>query len=257
MGKLVIPLPVFANWVRQPVQWTRRGRAWVRIQGNGKGNPFNPGPIDGQFGPKTQAAVKAFQTREKIEVDGIVGPQTWKYLGITVDKPKPPEGVGSPDALSKVSPAQLAAWGANNKDAFFAALKPAAVEAERQYGVPWQVTLAQAALESGWGKHAIGGYNIFGIKGTGPAGSVSIPTKEYVNGRYITITAKFAKYNNFHEAVVLHGKLFHNGYYNKAIAAFAKDRSPVNFAKNIHGIYATSPVYANTLISIMQQYDLI
>ncbi|MBM3274038.1 MAG: hypothetical protein FJZ00_02710, partial [Candidatus Sericytochromatia bacterium] len=49
----------------------------------------------------------------------------------------------------------------------------------------------------------------------------------------------------------------HNGYYNKALAGFKQDRSPVNFARNIHGIYATSPVYANSLISIMKQYDLL
>ncbi|MBM3266345.1 MAG: glucosaminidase domain-containing protein [Candidatus Sericytochromatia bacterium] len=218
---------------------------------------FDPGPIDGEFGPRTQQAVKAFQRAERISVDGIVGPETWSHLGITVAKPKPPADLGSPDALRKVTPAQLAQWGATDKDRFFAALKPAAVEAEQKYGVPWQITLAQAALESGWGKHAIGGYNIFGIKGTGPAGSVAVKTQEYVNGRYITITAKFARYHDFYEAVSLHGKLFHNGYYDKALAGFKRDRSPVNFAKNIHGIYATSPVYAQSLIRIMQQYDLI
>lgn len=233
------------------------GPAVEELQRRLKELGFDPGPVDGAFGPKTHAAVKAFQRSERIEVDGIVGPQTWKHLGITVEKPRPPENVGSADALRKVTPQQLAAWGANDKDAFFAALKPAAVEAERQYGVPWQVTLVQAALESGWGKSALGGYNIFGIKGTGPAGSVSVPTKEYVNGRYITITAKFAKYHDFHEAVVAHGKLFHNGYYDKAVNQFAKDHDPVAFARNIHGIYATDPSYASKLISLMQQYDLI
>ncbi|TDO92508.1 peptidoglycan recognition protein family protein [Enemella evansiae] len=36
--------------------------------------------VDGSFGPKTLAAVKAYQTREKLEVDGIVGPLTWRSL---------------------------------------------------------------------------------------------------------------------------------------------------------------------------------
>lgn len=37
---------------------------------------FDPGPIDGSFGPKTQAAVRAFQLAKGIGVDGIVGPET-------------------------------------------------------------------------------------------------------------------------------------------------------------------------------------
>jgi murein L,D-transpeptidase YcbB/YkuD len=36
--------------------------------------------IDGDFGPKTRAAVIAFQKRRHIGVDGVIGPQTWSYL---------------------------------------------------------------------------------------------------------------------------------------------------------------------------------
>lgn len=37
---------------------------------------------DGDFGPKTEAAVKAWQSAHKINPDGIVGPLTWKAMGI-------------------------------------------------------------------------------------------------------------------------------------------------------------------------------
>lgn len=37
---------------------------------------FNPGPKDGIFGPRTEAALKAFQRSRDIAVDGIFGPQT-------------------------------------------------------------------------------------------------------------------------------------------------------------------------------------
>jgi hypothetical protein len=39
-------------------------------------------PIDGAFGPKTEAAVKAWQYANNLDADGIVGPKTWDEMGI-------------------------------------------------------------------------------------------------------------------------------------------------------------------------------
>lgn len=158
--------------------------------------------------------------------------------------------------LGTISPDQLKALGEANKRAFFNALRPAAEAAEREYGVPAAVTLAQAALESGWGKHAIGGYNIFGIKGQGPAGSVTKSTQEWENGRYITIDAKFARYENFNQAVIEHGKVFQKHYYDKAMDGYERDKDPKQFARNITGVYATDPNYGQKLISLMDTYGL-
>ena len=43
----------------------------------GPNSPTDPGPIDGRFGPRTESAVRAYQTQRNIAVDGVVGDQTW------------------------------------------------------------------------------------------------------------------------------------------------------------------------------------
>jgi peptidoglycan hydrolase-like protein with peptidoglycan-binding domain len=43
----------------------------------GPGAPTDPGGADGNFGPKTESAVRAYQAEHGIAVDGIAGDRTW------------------------------------------------------------------------------------------------------------------------------------------------------------------------------------
>lgn len=42
--------------------------------------------VDGIFGPKTEAAVRAVQKLKRLDVDGVVGPKTWAALAVTVKR---------------------------------------------------------------------------------------------------------------------------------------------------------------------------
>jgi peptidoglycan hydrolase-like protein with peptidoglycan-binding domain len=45
---------------------------------------FDPGPADGRLGPKTTAAIRAFQAKQKIPVNGTLDARTIAALGIRV-----------------------------------------------------------------------------------------------------------------------------------------------------------------------------
>jgi flagellum-specific peptidoglycan hydrolase FlgJ len=142
------------------------------------------------------------------------------------------------------------------QQAFIDEVAPGAIATRARYGIPASVTIAQAIDESGWGQSVLAtqDYNLFGIKGTGPAGSDSQPTQEYENGEWVTINAPFRVYSNFSESIDDHAELLAtSGYYTQAMA----DRNdPDAFADALTGVYATNPDYGSDLIQLMQQYDL-
>jgi N-acetylmuramoyl-L-alanine amidase len=59
-----------------------KGATVKAIQTALKRHDLDPGPIDGEFGPMTAAAVKAFQLMRRLVADGEVGPKTARSLGI-------------------------------------------------------------------------------------------------------------------------------------------------------------------------------
>ena len=69
---------------KKPLSKRRRSRGEaVRVaQERLKALGYDPGPVDGQFGPRTKTAVVAFQKRYRdfLMVDGVVGANTWRML---------------------------------------------------------------------------------------------------------------------------------------------------------------------------------
>ncbi|MBV6304951.1 glucosaminidase domain-containing protein [Candidimonas humi] len=140
---------------------------------------------------------------------------------------------------------------------FIAAIAPAAQAAMRETKVPASVTIAQAALESGWGAHAPG-HNLFGIKADASwiAPVTTKKTHEVVNGKTIIIEAKFRAYPDWLGSIEDHARfLVENPRY---ASAFEHCDDGEDFAWAIaRAGYATDPDYASKLISIIRAHTLL
>lgn len=121
------------------------------------------------------------------------------------------------------------------------------------------VCLAQAILETGWGR-AILGNNLFGIKATGSPNEYwhgaykESYTYEYIGGVKTRVKSKFRDYEKIEDSVKDHNRLFlKSKRYTRVL--FAK--SYVEQAKAIQVCgYATDPGYANKLITLVKTYGL-
>lgn len=146
----------------------------------------------------------------------------------------------------------------NKQQAFIQKISRGAVEGMRKYGILPSVTMAQAILESGWGESGLtkASNNLFGIKaGSSWSGDVvNYPTKEYVNGQYIDVTADFRAYDSLDASMEDHGA-FLAGMSRYANIVGVKDYKAVCQLLQKDG-YATAPNYAVSLIDLIEQYDL-
>ncbi len=137
----------------------------------------------------------------------------------------------------------------------------AARQVEAQSGIPAAFMVAQAAHESGWGKHEIRNvdgspsHNLFGIKaGAGWNGPVAeITTTEYINGEAQKVTAKFRAYASYAESFQDYARLLRESpRYADVVAQATTAPSAQGFAQGLQRAgYATDPAYADKLTRII------
>ncbi len=70
------------RYLQQGVFERNKGYDVYFLQSNLKKLGFNPGALDGKFGPNTDAALRAFQKSVGISQDGVAGPQTYYRLAV-------------------------------------------------------------------------------------------------------------------------------------------------------------------------------
>ncbi|MCC4045335.1 LysM peptidoglycan-binding domain-containing protein [Enterococcus gallinarum] len=126
------------------------------------------------------------------------------------------------------------------------------------------VMIAQAILESGWGRSALSqspNHNLFGIKGSHNGQTVYMNTAEYLNNQWLTMKEPFKKYPSYKEsfednARTLRNVSLGNGNYYYAGAWKSNTSSYRDATQWLTGRYATAPNYASSLNTVIQQYGL-
>jgi peptidoglycan hydrolase FlgJ len=136
-------------------------------------------------------------------------------------------------------------------------LWPHAVDAAAELGVSPHVLLAQAALETGWGKHELRGargnsYNLFNIKaGKNWTGAkVGAETTEYVNGKPVQQSANFKAYGSYGEAFADYARQIKTN--PRYAGALAQGGDAQGFVQGLQsGGYATDPMYASKVMRVI------
>jgi hypothetical protein len=145
-----------------------------------------------------------------------------------------------------------------NKSSITEPAKPAsyqpnwkAVEAvARDRGARWpQVVAAQWALESGWGKHTSGRNNFFGIKGTP---GTARETKEFLNGKWVTITDTFKDYQTPEDNIQDLIRMWYKDYKGFRGVNRANTWPECCNLLRAEG-YATDPTYPTKLINLIKE----
>lgn len=149
-----------------------------------------------------------------------------------------------------------------NAAAFLNSVAAPARQGDKELGVPASVTLAQAILESGWGRSKLtaNDKNYFGIK-CFSKGPYAVGCHDYVTnecdkaGKCFSTTATFRVYKTATDSFRDHAAFLRN--LKRYAKAFDYPKNPNQFAAEIHKAgYATDPNYTTKLVSLMKQYDL-
>lgn len=123
------------------------------------------------------------------------------------------------------------------------------------------VKLAQAALETGWGKSVVGN-NLFGIKASGEKSpywngdTVTATTSEYRNGAYVPSVAQFRRYASLGDSIKDHTYFLQQNRRYKNAGVFSASNPEEQAQALQRAGYATDSLYASKLINIINSHNL-
>lgn len=139
---------------------------------------------------------------------------------------------------------------------FIKKIAPHAQQSMKESGVLASMIIAQAIVESGWGESGltVNANNLFGMKGEYKGNSYTCNTREWVDGKYITIRAAFKKYPSWLESMQDHAGLFVRASRYHNLLGVTDYKLACKLVREDG--YATAPDYTDKLIKIIEQYEL-
>lgn len=138
-------------------------------------------------------------------------------------------------------------------EAFVASIAPTAKAIAEELGIDPRIVIAQAALETGWGKH-VKGNNLFGIKSHGKKDGLMVQTHEVVDGKRLKVRDSFRQYDSYDESIADYGSFLKQNKRYKLMLQAVTLREQVE-ALGKSG-YATDPEYADTVMAIAKSKRL-
>ena len=159
-------------------------------------------------------------------------------------------------AAARLEIMALSDWPDDHRRAFLRSIFGASLESARTHGVPPSVTLAQAALESGWGRSALARKhnNLFGIKGTTGREDVEFPTIEFGPKGIHIVRASFRRFDSVGDAIAHHGVLLSTDPRYRNAQQHRRDWRA--YLGAIAPTYASDPHYVQSASMIIQTYRL-
>lgn len=217
---------------------------------------------DGLWGPKTFARLLYFQKNivHLSHADAVVNLHGPTFRRLNQAKNRTHHDVSSYHKQTAIVPdssqiTQLAQRASSPlpaiKSEWINRALPAAIDVKRNWGVPIAVTIAQGALESGWG-HKAPGNVYFGVKGKSPNGnSINITTHEESGGSLTKINDSFRSYDSLEQSADDYGRFLST---NKRYAdAFAYSNDPEKFIHEVAKAgYATDSNYEKKILNIIR-----
>jgi len=179
------------------------------------------------------------------------------YVGIPI--PGPASGAA---AIASSGPREMDQAGQIHLDGspetFLGQLWPVAEEAAAKLNLAPEALLAQAALETGWGRHVIrhgqgdSSHNLFGIKADSrwQGDRVQVSTLEYRDGVALKTRAHFRAYDSFEQSFADYVRFLQdNPRYESALSKTADPDAYFNALQDAG--YATDPRYADKIRQIL------